>query len=260
MVNESERYAVFIDIDGTLISGNFKVPERNIEAIAKARKMGHKIFINTGRSYGNIPDVLFEQLDVDGYIAGSGANIIIEGKQIFTAEISTETLCDVSEYFLTHTDYWCIFEGREKMYYIDNNIDRHDHTYQQLITSSDDFKVKHYGEPIEVIAAGKIVPQDFIDRFSHELTVIQFPTYADCIINTCSKAGGMQTVLDYYSIPVEHSIAIGDSANDVSMLKAAGISVAVGNAHPSILPIVDYVSLTNHEGGVGAAIEHFLLK
>ncbi len=260
MVKDSERYAVFIDIDGTLISKGFTVPERNIKAIDEARKRGHKVFINTGRSYGNIPDKLFAQLDVDGYIAGSGANISIEGKQIFTDRISTQTLCDVSEYFLTHTDYWCIFEGREKIYYIDNDVDTHDHADQQLITSADDFRLRHSDEPIEVIAAGKIVPQDFIDRFSHELTVIQFPTYADCIINTCSKAGGMKSVLDYYSIPVERSIAIGDSANDESMFKAAGISVAVANAHSSILAIADYVTLSNHEGGVGAAIEHFLLK
>ena len=64
-----EKYAVFLDIDGTLISNSFEIPERNKKAIAAAREKGHMVFINTGRSYCNIPPQLHEQFDVDGIIA-----------------------------------------------------------------------------------------------------------------------------------------------------------------------------------------------
>ena len=55
-------------------------------------------------------------------------------------------------------------------------------------------------------------------------------------------------------------MAIGDNDNDISMLKAAGISVAVANASDHVLDIVDYVCEKDHnEGAVAEAITHYIL-
>ena len=50
------------------------------------------------------------------------------------------------------------------------------------------------------------------------------------------------------------SVAIGDSANDIDMLKAADISVAMGNSDQSLKDMCDFVTLSNDEGGVGEII------
>ena len=55
-------------------------------------------------------------------------------------------------------------------------------------------------------------------------------------------------------------MAFGDSENDFNMLQCAGVGVAVANAQPDVLEIADYVTLSNKDGGVGAAIEKYLLK
>ncbi|MBR2286896.1 MAG: HAD hydrolase family protein, partial [Clostridia bacterium] len=55
-------------------------------------------------------------------------------------------------------------------------------------------------------------------------------------------------------IPMEHVMAIGDNANDVPMLERAGISVAMGNATEDALASARYVTRTNTEDGVAAAI------
>ena len=81
------RFAVFLDIDGTLISDSFRIPTPNLEAIAAARAKGHMVFINTGRSWGYIPDELREQFNVDGVVAGSGAMIIIDGETVYPVAI-----------------------------------------------------------------------------------------------------------------------------------------------------------------------------
>ena len=52
----SKRYAIFIDIDGTLYTSANGTPKVNIEAIKRVREKGHLVFINTGRSYGYIPE------------------------------------------------------------------------------------------------------------------------------------------------------------------------------------------------------------
>ena len=70
----------------------------------------------------------------------------------------------------------------------------------------------------------------------------------------------MLMLLDGFGIPVERSIAFGDSDNDRTMLKTAGKGVAVANAQELLLKEADYITLSNTEGGVGAAIEELLLK
>ena len=68
----SRKFAVFIDIDETLMS-NGVVPKRNIDAIARIRELGHKVFLNTGRSYACIPGQILKEIRFDGVVAGIGA-------------------------------------------------------------------------------------------------------------------------------------------------------------------------------------------
>lgn len=65
-------YAFFLDIDGTLIDGEY-VPRENVEAIQYARSRGVPVFLNTGRGYRFIPDRVWENFTFDGVVAGSGA-------------------------------------------------------------------------------------------------------------------------------------------------------------------------------------------
>ena len=76
-------YAVFADIDNTLTVRDHIIPQRNIDAVNEARRLGHKVFINTGRSLGNIPPVIFEQLEFDGVLSGNGTMITIGSETVF---------------------------------------------------------------------------------------------------------------------------------------------------------------------------------
>lgn len=71
---------IFLDLDGTLWTFE-KIPSSALEAIELARKNGHKIYINTGRTRCEIPQFLFD-MNLDGYCLGSGSEIIINNKQV----------------------------------------------------------------------------------------------------------------------------------------------------------------------------------
>jgi Cof subfamily protein (haloacid dehalogenase superfamily) len=73
------------------------------------------------------------------------------------------------------------------------------------------------------------------------------------------KGNGIKVMAEYYNIPIENTVAIGDNFNDVPMLEVAGLSVAMGNADPSVKEIADVVTLTNNEHGVAHAIEKYVL-
>ena len=72
------------------------------------------------------------------------------------------------------------------------------------------------------------------------------------------KGQGLIHLANYLGIPIEETMAIGDTENDLEILKTAGISVAMGNSIEDIKKLADYVTLTNEEDGVAHAIEHFL--
>ncbi len=259
MLNPKEKCAVFLDIDGTLISDSFKISDDNLKAIAEARARGHMVFINTGRSWGNIPEILSEQFDLDGIISGSGAMITMGGETVWKSFMSEELVGSVMKYIFDNPDYWAIFEGYNNVYMLPCEAGQRK-DFQILVESPDDYKKICARDEIQVIAMGKIVPDDFRELFKDDLTVFQFDTYADCVIKGLNKAKGIEKVLELTGIKRENTIAIGDSNNDYDMLAFAGIGVAMANSQQRILDMADYVTVSAKESGVARAIEKFLLE
>ena len=257
MLNPNEKCAVFLDIDGTLISDSFNIPKRNRQAIAAAREKGHMVFINTGRSYGNIPPQLHCQFDVDGIIAGIGAMIKIGDETVHKMSMSKELVKRLTDYAFEHREYWYIFEGFNRIYTVSNDI-RQRSDYQISLESPEDYALMSDDE-IQVVAMGVKVPDDFKEIFRDEITVFQFDTYADCVIKGINKATGIEKVLELTGIKKENTIAIGDSNNDFDMINYAGIGVAMANSQRSILDIADYITASAKDCGVADAIEKFLL-
>lgn len=64
----------------------------------------------------------------------------------------------------------------------------------------------------------------------------------------------------FYNIKQDEVICIGDNENDLSMIKCAGIGIAMGNAEDSIKQIADYVTDTNNNSGVAKAIDKFIFN
>ena len=75
-----------------------------------------------------------------------------------------------------------------------------------------------------------------------------------------SKASGLETLCNYIGIPLSRSIVVGDGDNDLEILKAAGLAVAMGNSNPSVLDIADVVVRDNDNGGCAQAIYDYLLN
>ena len=86
---------------------------------------------------------------------------------------------------------------------------------------------------------------------------------ADCLIEIVpkgiSKASALRSLAEKLGIAIEETMAIGDAYNDLPMLKAAGKSIAMGNAFPEIKEVTDYETLTCEENGLAAAIYHYVL-
>ena len=84
------RKLIFFDIDGTIIPEDTGViPESTKEAIKKAKENGHLVFINTGRTFSGITQLIFD-LEFNGYVCGCGTHIYFDGKKIYSSVIPKE--------------------------------------------------------------------------------------------------------------------------------------------------------------------------
>lgn len=249
------KKAIFLDIDGTLTYGGPNPPERNVSAIRAARAAGHKVFINTGRAFGFIPREVFDAIEFDGVVCGGGAYVKVGDKLLCAFRMKPDTLRDICRCILKEP-VPCIFEGESETFYIEE--EKWDDSWR-LIEQPDDFDTKYSGMAVTKLTVFAEMSDELRKIVGKDMTIIDFPTYSEAIIKGCSKATGIRTVLDEIGISAEDCIAMGDSANDVAMLKFAGTSVAMGNAPDEVKALCDYVSCHASEGGVGEAIEKLVL-
>lgn len=258
MLDPNKKCAVFLDIDNTLTGERFVISRENHEAMAKAREKGHLIFINTGRSWANIPQILLDQLDVDGFVAGSGASVVMNGKMVFKTSIRSECVLKLAKYVFANKKHWMVAEGLKRNYAVTNNIKIVD-PWQIPLDSIEDFARYLSDDEIQVIALDSSVPENIVVSFADELSFFAMGHYYDCVSKGHNKATGMKKVIELTGVRSENTIAIGDGGNDIDMIRAAGIGVAVKNAQPDIIEAADYITESNLDHGVAKAIEKFLL-
>lgn len=75
-----------------------------------------------------------------------------------------------------------------------------------------------------------------------------------------TKANGLRWVCRRLGVPIEETLAMGDSGNDITMLQAAGLGVAVANAPPEVRQAADVVTAASEEDGAALAIERYVLS
>lgn len=248
-------YALFLDIDNTLYY-NGKVPKRNVDALAEARKLGHFIFLNTARSMGFIPKEMFDEVPLDGAVAGIGTDLRFRGKQIFHNLMSQDECFEIAKYFRNDSRE-VGFEGEDTVVWMNPRARRH---AKDILENPADFYGKFKNYKINKMYVEGALSDSEMTLFGKKYIMYRRERYSEFCPKGFGKAEGMFRMLDYLNLPGENSIAFGDSANDEDMLKAAGISVAMGNAIPEIKKICDFVSCDAKDGGVGEAVEKLLLN
>lgn len=138
--------------------------------------------------------------------------------------------------------------------------------FEKVATGVDDIR-KYYKENRYPVFKFNIYPRSTEERPGIHKLIEQLPitvAYAESASLECSalgisKASGLKYLCDSLGIPISRSIAVGDAGNDLDILKAAGLSVAMGNSIPEVLSIADKTVADNDHDGCSEAIERFLL-
>lgn len=253
-MSREKPYVIFLDIDGTLYTTAVGVPRENIDVIHQVRQEGHMVLVNTGRSYANIPAGLMESVPLDGFVSALGSDVRFRGEQLFSCSFSQDQLLMITEYFLSENKF-CILEGEETVFVINPAKDDD----KLPITSPDDFEKLYPNTKVNILAARGEVTSRQKKLFGDDFFFYQHGHYYECALKGNSKSRGMEMVMNHLCLNRENSIAIGDSLNDVDMLKYAGFGIAMEDGHEKALKVSDAITSTVEQAGVAAALRKYIL-
>jgi HAD superfamily hydrolase (TIGR01484 family) len=243
--------AIFLDIDGTIIGRGGGPFAEDIAAIGEARKAGHKVFLNTGRSLANIPPDLAGAPWLDGIVAGGGAHVLIGGETLYHKWVDADTLRAVSAWYL-ESGKWIVFEGETGLY----GINRDDF---RIVSRPDDFLTRYAGALVSKITLeGRASPEETA-LLERAFRVFDQGHYTECILKGEDKGRGMEIALRALGLERENSVAIGDSVNDTDMIRYAGLGIAMGNASDELKKIAAEITGDCGRGGVAQAIRRWVL-
>lgn len=273
---------VALDLDGTLFDNSSRISKRNLTAIRSITDKGIHVVISTGRPFEGIP---FDQIKGTGInyaitANGSGIYEISTGKCLYENAMDEELVTPILNFLLTrdiHMDAFIGGKGYTPIQCVE--------TAQKLTVPS---SIKNY-----IITTR--TPLDNILQFIHENqlkvqkmtlnfypaadgtlidreTVRKFLVSNPSITTVCggynnleftradaNKGVGLRKLAEILGVNPDATMAIGDTENDLAIIEAAGIGVAMGNATDAVKARADYVTTTNTKDGVAAAIEHFIL-
>ncbi len=252
------RYLIFLDIDGTLLSRG-GVPPRNATAIREAIEQGHLVFINTGRSKGNIPFSHLKDVPLTGIVAGLGSYIEMEDQVLFSHAMSGEEITYAMQ-IAREIRTGLVLEGEQLLLdYLPEHINPHWGKDRPAVASVEDMERRFPSCRISKISFTNPISEESVKKLSEWLGVISHATYAEVFSKGLSKATAMDFLKRHFDVSDDHVIAMGDSHNDVEMLRAAGIAVVMGDGNPDVKLLADFISVPSGEGGVGQALEELIL-
>lgn len=247
------RKAIFLDIDGTLVADGGKPSRYDADRLMEAKSLGHMVFLNTGRSYAFIPDLLRDAPFVDGIVAGGGAHVLLGGRTLYHRTIAEDLLCEISALYL-RIGKWCQFEGETDNYrVVDNGT-------MKVVTSADDFRTRYRGALISKITMEGCVSPGEREVLGPWFDLYRMPGYSEGIIRGESKTRGIRRILEAVGIPIENTVGIGDSANDVEMIRSVAFGIAMGNGVAELKQAAKAVTDDCRNNGVGKAIRKYVLK
>ena len=249
---------IFFDLDGTLLDNSIdRVPESALKAIDELKKQGYKIVISTGRDMDTHYSVKYiDIVKPDAIIHANGNKITIDGRLVFEHVMDMSLLRHIVDFCRERDICVGTSVGREDFYINNDKKIQADSVYNKYINRNFVDIEELFTRNIPVIALsfagdtetdGKILEQHF-----PMLMLLPFSTNtgADIIEQDCTKADGMRRVCDYYGVPYDRTYAFGDSMNDVHILRAAHVGVAMGNAEQAVKAAADYVTTGIADNGI----------
>lgn len=261
-----ENCVLFSDIDGTLITYDKKIPERNLAAIQNFQDEGGLFTICTGRSAESLRRAFdVELLNFPAIIFnGGGIYDYQQEKYLKDSALDANVACYIDEAFEKYPDVGIEINVDNILYCVKYSPCSKRH----VLTEKDRFEVIAFaslprGQWKKVLFTGQ---EEDIDRLSTDFLSRDLqnkdyyflrsePGLFELLPTGAQKGIAVRELTHMFHIPIENVYAIGDYYNDLTMLKAAGCACAVGGAPKRVKDAADYIACRCEDGAVADFID-----
>lgn len=272
---------IALDMDGTLFNNQGEISKKDREALKKATESGVAVAVATGRAYSELPIEILCEVGIRYAITGNGSGVyrLPEKECIFSDCLDTEVVCSIIRELKELDIYYDIYV--EGLVYcpksVCHNIRKmdmpeslHEHIERTRIVVDDlEEYIRSCGKQVEKTTLnfayledgtclGKAESAAILDRYPQvEYLSGGFHNWEFTRAGV-NKGTGLRFLAERLGVPMELTMACGDSENDLSMLKAAHVAVAMENAKPAVKEAATFITLSNEESGVAYAVEKFI--
>lgn len=258
------------DLDGTLLPTGTEISRENIEAAQKAVAAGVTVTIATGRMYRAALPVA-RNLGVDAPIITYNGALIrtVSGKTLYSSFLAPELIAEVVD-FVEKQGWYLQSYSQDQLLYPEYCNHARDYEAAQLVQGEAVGwqGMKSRNEEVTKLLSVTDSPEEterriaiLNEHFGDRLSVVRSAArYAEIVNKGVSKASGIQKLAEVLGVEISETMAIGDAENDISMLKAVGLSVAMGNAVPAVKELCGHKTGNCEENGWAQAVYEHVLK
>lgn len=269
-----EKRMLFMDLDGTLLNDEKQITQGNHQALEQALERGHGVVIATGRPLKSAMDQAHKLgLDKPGcyLIAYNGAMIYDWEKQeqIFARTLEIPVVLEVFDFvnargfhLQTYDTWQVLVEPRCENAILRRYCNLIHMDYRVISNVHTDLKEN----PVKVLiiepddrAAVLALQEELRVTMSDKVdTFFSNPTYLEVVPAGMSKGEAVKMLCRAMNVPIENAVAVGDAANDLSMIEMAGIGVAMANGTDEVKAVADYITQRdNNHDGIAEVVEKF---
>ncbi len=254
---------IALDLDGTLTNSEKKITEKTRKRLMDFQKNGGKVILASGRpTMGIMPHAENLRLsEFGGYIMAYNGGCVIDcaaGKTMFSSNLPLSVVPEICDVIKDYPVGINTYEGSSIL--AGNEINKYTETEARIngmdIKFVDNFaeyvnfdinKCLLHGEPDVICELEKILS----GKYKGKLGIFRSEAFfLEIVPNGIDKAKSIDKLLKMIDIKTEQCIACGDGFNDISMLKYAGLGVAMSNAKQPVKDAADYITLSNDEDGI----------
>ena len=265
---------IAVDLDGTVLDAEKKVPERTLAALEAAAESGIWVVPATGRILKGMPEEILKLGWIRYMILANGATVWDRGAEscLYRAEISAETGLEVFRWLDGFPVIYDCYQDNQgwmtasmwenaEAYAPSPFYLQHIRTLRRPVPDLKEH-IRRSGTSLQKIQAfcrTTETQRELIGRTAERFPQLAVSTSVarNVEINDgrANKGAALTALAERLGIPMGKVAAFGDGTNDLSMIRAAGMGVAMGNAAEEVKAAADRVTAGNGEDGVGIAVE-----
>ena len=276
---------IALDLDGTLLDSQKRLSDGSRAALEEAAARGVHIVPTTGRFFGMMPQSIRDLPFVRYAITINGAQVY--DRETGTAIVREEIPLDMA------LDIMRLLDGYDVIY--DCYRSNWGWMTESLQNKAEDYAtdahyvkmVREFRNPVPELkaylestasegdvqkvmlfarntpgseAVTKAIAEAVRERFPQIKATSSTWNNLELNIETAHKGNSLRRFAEHLGYALDNCMALGDGTNDLSMIEAAGLGVAMSNAHPLVIAAADHVTASNDEDGVAKAIRDFVLR